>query len=561
MGAWSWRGSRALTGTGLSPRAPWDDRAILVGAHTGEEGRGRLPQRMIDPGAERTKVDGNITTFRPRSTVSYSEQGPMFTDGTSSAGEIDPILAAAPYGLIVLDDGGEVLELNPIAESMFGVERSVAVGRSVTELPAVTLRAEQWAGLIHGGTAAPPDLLGRPLGITALRRDREEFPVEVTISRVERPSPRLVLWIRDVSAQETATERLGQCEAMLAEAEKLAQIGSWDWNPRSGELRCSDNCFRLVGLEPGEVTPTPAYLLSRADPDEIGRVANFLEAVTTTGSFAPFECRILVDGGGARHLRATVASGNAATGRVIGFVEDVTERHRTARELATHVAVAEALAEWETFETGAEGLLRRLGEAMAFERGLLWVVLDGVLVPRVGWHEDPTVDLLAQVEHVRLAPGVGISGRAWTERSPVSASNLHERPGYEFREDAIRDGVRSRLSIPAVHQEEVLAVVSFGSKDEIELTERLFQTLTGLGYELGLFLTHHRAELGPFLLTARERDVLELATQGMTSNAIAQRLVIETSTVSTHLQHIYRKLGVPDRAAAVARALRQGLID
>jgi DNA-binding NarL/FixJ family response regulator len=197
---------------------------------------------------------------------------------------------------------------------------------------------------------------------------------------------------------------------------------------------------------------------------------------------------------------------------------------------------------------------------MAFERGLMWVVLDDVLVPRVGWHEDPAVDLLAQLEHMRLAPGVGIPGRAWSERRPVGVPYLPDQPGYESRDDGTRDGVRAQLSIPAVHQEEVLAVVSFSSKEEITLTERLVQTFTGLGYELGLFLTHHRADLGPSQLTPRELDVLRLASQGMTSNAIARQLVIEPSTVNTHLQHIYRKLGVPDRAAAVARSLRQGMI-
>ncbi len=486
----------------------------------------------------------------------------MFTDGMRSEGEIDPILAGAPFGLIVADGCGEVLEMNPVAEAMVGVERSVALGRSVTELGAVTLLPEQWADLLHPETGGPLDVLGRSVELTAVRREGGEFPVELTVTRIEEPSTRLALWIRDVSAQNAATAQFGQREMMLAQTEKLAQIGSWDWNPRSGDLRWSDNCFRLFGLQPGELTPTAEYVLSRTHPDDTDRVAQLLEAAATMGSFAPVECRILESDGGVRHLRATIASANGAgAGCVIGFIEDVTERHRTARELAAHVAVAEALAEWETLETGAEGLLRRLGEAMAFQRGLLWVVWDDVLVPRVGWHQDPAVDLLAQLEHMRLAPGVGVPGRAWIERTPISVPNVHDQPDYEFRTDAIRDGVRARLSIPAVHHEEVLAVVSFGSNEEIRLTERLVQTLTGLGSELGLFLTHHRAELGPSRLTARERDVLELATQGMTSNAIAQRLVIEASTVSTHLQHIYRKLDVPDRAAAVAQALRQGLIN
>ena len=64
----------------------------------------------------------------------------------------------------------------------------------------------------------------------------------------------------------------------------------------------------------------------------------------------------------------------------------------------------------------------------------------------------------------------------------------------------------------------------------------------------------------PASLTARELEVLELAAQGLTSQMIAARLVVSVTTVSTHFRNIYEKLGVRDRAAAVATALRLGLI-
>jgi DNA-binding CsgD family transcriptional regulator len=61
-------------------------------------------------------------------------------------------------------------------------------------------------------------------------------------------------------------------------------------------------------------------------------------------------------------------------------------------------------------------------------------------------------------------------------------------------------------------------------------------------------------------LTRRERQVLELASDGLNGPSIAKELVLSTATVRTHFAHIYRKLGVPDRAAAVAKAMRLGLI-
>ena len=62
-------------------------------------------------------------------------------------------------------------------------------------------------------------------------------------------------------------------------------------------------------------------------------------------------------------------------------------------------------------------------------------------------------------------------------------------------------------------------------------------------------------------LTPRELDVLKLAAMGNSAPRMAEMLVIGESTVKTHLGNIYAKLGVSDRAAAVATAIRIGLID
>lgn len=61
-------------------------------------------------------------------------------------------------------------------------------------------------------------------------------------------------------------------------------------------------------------------------------------------------------------------------------------------------------------------------------------------------------------------------------------------------------------------------------------------------------------------LTTRELEILTLAADGRSNQEIAERLVLSPATVKTHLQNTYRKLEVPDRAAAVAFALRAGLI-
>jgi DNA-binding NarL/FixJ family response regulator len=72
-------------------------------------------------------------------------------------------------------------------------------------------------------------------------------------------------------------------------------------------------------------------------------------------------------------------------------------------------------------------------------------------------------------------------------------------------------------------------------------------------------MSHLRAPASD-ALSARELEVLTLIAQGETNRGAAARLFISEATVKTHLLHIYEKLDVNDRAAAVAVAYERGLL-
>jgi DNA-binding NarL/FixJ family response regulator len=69
------------------------------------------------------------------------------------------------------------------------------------------------------------------------------------------------------------------------------------------------------------------------------------------------------------------------------------------------------------------------------------------------------------------------------------------------------------------------------------------------------------AEQGMYVqLTAREREVLQLVAEGHTDREVADVLVLSPRTVHRHLSNIFVKLNVAGRAAAVAHAIRQGIV-
>ncbi len=68
--------------------------------------------------------------------------------------------------------------------------------------------------------------------------------------------------------------------------------------------------------------------------------------------------------------------------------------------------------------------------------------------------------------------------------------------------------------------------------------------------------TSGRPELSP-----RESEVLQLIAEGLSAPDIAKQIQLSPTTVKTHLGTMYEKLGVSDRAAAVAEGMRRGLLE
>ncbi len=355
----------------------------------------------------------------------------------------------------------------------------------------------------------------------------------------------------------------GALQALLDCGEADAQTGSWDWRLDTGRLVWSDNLYRLFGLEPGAITPTHEWVIERVHSGDHERVSRALRS-RLPGRPRPLEYRIVRGDGAVRHLRWTQTVVDQAAGqarRIVGSVQDVTDRLRAERTIAAHLAVAEALSEWRTFEEGATGLLSNLAEALDCVAGVLWVPEGDVLVAQVVWRSG-TLDvsgLESVIRQLRLPRGVGLAGQVWEFGEPRNVLSLADDP--RFPAEAVA-GLRGAVAVPAIHAREVLAVLEFCCEPvSIDVTPELLRSLTSIGYELGEFLAHRRGELKPLDLTPREFQVLQLAAQGCGGREIAERLMVSPATVRTHFGRIYDKYGVSDRAAAVAKALRDGLIE
>ena len=117
---------------------------------------------------------------------------------------------------------------------------------------------------------------------------------------------------------------------------------------------------------------------------------------------------------------------------------------------------------------------------------------------------------------------------------------------------ALEEGAAGYLSKDADRQDIVDAVLSVARGDTVVPAP----LAAGLAGEIRL-----RAQSQAPALSARERQVLQAFSRGLSIPQTAAELYIEPSTVKTHTQRLYDKLGVSDRGAAEAEGMRRGLLE
>ena len=185
----------------------------------------------------------------------------------------------------------------------------------------------------------------------------------------------------------------------------------------------------------------------------------------------------------------------------------------------------------------------------------------------------PELELVAETGDGREAlesieserPDVALLDRALTELTAEQVLNAVGRdrlgtrvvliaadPEPELVYSAIANGAAGYLTEDADAGElcETISAVARGR------TVLAAQLQSGIAGEIRLRAVHDR----PFL-SDREREILKLVAAGLSAPAIGRRIHLSPATVKTHLQHLYEKLGVSERAAAVAVAMRRGLVE
>jgi PAS domain S-box-containing protein len=130
------------------------------------------------------------------------------------------------------------------------------------------------------------------------------------------------------------TAELRRSEALLAEAQKLSQTGSFGWNVATGELFWSEETFRIVGYDLA-TQPTLERVFQRVHPEDIARVREALDRGVQTGTDLDFEHRFLMPDGAVKHVHVVAQAVRDEQGNLeyVGAVMDITAHKRAQQAL------------------------------------------------------------------------------------------------------------------------------------------------------------------------------------------------------------------------------------
>ena len=133
-------------------------------------------------------------------------------------------------------------------------------------------------------------------------------------------------------------------ERRMAEAQRIAHLGSWDWDLRLNQFVWSDEVYRILGLSGGSVTPSCEALIERVHPEDKQAVAEVLQLSLQQKKPCRIEYRVVYLNESERVVfmqGEPVTSDTGETLRMAGTMQDITERKRAENELYAAKAVAE----------------------------------------------------------------------------------------------------------------------------------------------------------------------------------------------------------------------------
>ncbi len=169
------------------------------------------------------------------------------------------------------------------------------------------------------------------IGIDAVKMGAQDFLLKGKIkgSDLQRSINYSIERNKLIKSLAEKTNALYSEKQKLAEAQKLAHIGSWEWDIVNNTVSWSDEFYRIHGMQPGEIPLLPGTMISNIYPDDAEYVKGIFQNIVKTAKQITFTYRILRKDGVIRTLYSggeVIQNEKGEVIKLIGTGQDVTER-------------------------------------------------------------------------------------------------------------------------------------------------------------------------------------------------------------------------------------------
>jgi len=314
-------------------------------------------------------------------------------------------------------------------------------GESIKELSWQITRKDGTKRYIEGSASLKKDSSGKPIGFKGIDRN--------------------------ITERKLAEEALSESEKKLREAQKMAHLGHWIWDVKTGKVEWSEEVFKIFQLDPDSFTPRIDSILDLSPwPEDHERDRELIQKATESHEAGSYEQRFLRPDKSTGYYFSSFRgkyddNGNLVA--IIGTVQDITERKRTEIEIA---GVNRAL---RILSSANEALVHIVDEATLLnEVCRILVEVGGYLMAWVGFAEHDEAKTVRPAAHAGLESGYiesakvtwadnergrGPGGTAIRTGQPCIARNIPLDPAFApWREAAIKRGYKSNIALPLISE-------------------------------------------------------------------------------------------------------------
>lgn len=265
---------------------------------------------------------------------------------SESENRLRAIVETEPECVKLIGKGDTLLEMNPAGLTMIEADSlAQAQGYSILSIVAPEYR-KAFSSLTRRVLSGESGKLEfRIIGLKGTERWLETNAVPLRNAHKQIVAALSIT--RDITERKRAEEELRQSESQLAEAQRVAHVGSWNWELSSNIITWSDELYRIYGFKPREIEPDYETLIAMIHPEDRNSALEIIEHAIRTREPINHHFRIHKPGGEVRvlHARGNIASDEEGNPRsAFGTVQDVTERVRAEERLKNSNRKLRALA-------------------------------------------------------------------------------------------------------------------------------------------------------------------------------------------------------------------------